>query len=101
MGCIFAQHSALSRARRSNDERNTTMEAARSHLRLTILFLSLFTGVALTVSANELPEYRNAKLPVEKRVADLLARMTVEEKVGQLGFALGWPMYEKHGNQIG
>jgi beta-glucosidase len=29
--------------------------------------------------------YRDATLPIEERVADLLARMTVEEKVAQLG----------------
>lgn len=33
------------------------------------------------------PAYRNAKLPVEKRVADLLGRMTIEEKVGQMAQA--------------
>ncbi len=32
----------------------------------------------------ESPAYRNASLPVERRVEDLLARMTLEEKVGQL-----------------
>src|SRR5215207_3550590 len=30
------------------------------------------------------PDYRNARLPVERRVADLLARMTLEAKVAQL-----------------
>ncbi|HEU0185901.1 MAG TPA: glycoside hydrolase family 3 N-terminal domain-containing protein [Blastocatellia bacterium] len=34
--------------------------------------------------AQEAPDYRNAKLPVEQRVADLLSRMTVEEKVAQI-----------------
>jgi beta-glucosidase len=31
-----------------------------------------------------LPDYRNPRLPIEQRVADLLKRMTLEEKVGQL-----------------
>ncbi|MET0650375.1 MAG: glycoside hydrolase family 3 N-terminal domain-containing protein [Pyrinomonadaceae bacterium] len=30
------------------------------------------------------PEYKNPRLPVERRVADLLSRMTLEEKVAQL-----------------
>src|SRR5437016_5561270 len=30
------------------------------------------------------PAYRDATLPVEQRIADLLARMTLEEKVAQL-----------------
>jgi beta-glucosidase len=31
------------------------------------------------------PDYRNPNLPIEQRVADLLKRMTLEEKVDQLG----------------
>src|SRR5690242_15716561 len=30
------------------------------------------------------PDYKNPRLPVERRVKDLLARMTLEEKVAQL-----------------
>ncbi|MBV9885079.1 MAG: hypothetical protein JO119_00885, partial [Acidobacteria bacterium] len=30
------------------------------------------------------PPYRDAKLPVQQRIADLLSRMTLEEKVAQL-----------------
>jgi hypothetical protein len=32
----------------------------------------------------ELPVYKNTNLPVEKRVEDLLTRMTLEEKIDQL-----------------
>lgn len=35
-------------------------------------------------SPGPVPPYRRADLPVEERVADLLARMTLEEKIGQL-----------------
>ncbi len=41
------------------------------------------------------PLYKNSKAPVEQRITDLLLRMTVEEKIGQLRCPLGWEMYEK------
>jgi beta-glucosidase len=40
-----------------------------------------FCSVAL---AQEVPTYRDSKLPVERRVADLLSRMTLEEKLAQM-----------------
>ena len=39
---------------------------------------------ASTRSQEKTPDYKNAQLPVERRVADLLGRMTLEEKVAQL-----------------
>jgi len=39
--------------------------------------------------------YKDANLPAEIRAEDLLKRMTLEEKLGQLLCPLGWPMYEK------
>ena len=44
-----------------------------------------------------LPVYKQAAQPTEARVADLISRMTVEEKVGQLVCPLGWEMYTKTG----
>ena len=41
------------------------------------------------------PVYRQASRPVEERVADLLQRMTTDEKIAQLRCPLGWEMYEK------
>ena len=48
----------------------------------------MLLGVAMIVAAglsacNDEPKYRDADLPVGKRVEDLLSRMTVEEKVNQ------------------
>ena len=40
-------------------------------------------------------DYHDASLPPEKRAADLLSRMTTEEKIGQLLCPYGWPMFEK------
>lgn len=45
--------------------------------------------------AAQQPLYKQASAPTEYRVKDLLERMTVEEKVGQLCCPLGWEMYTK------
>jgi beta-glucosidase len=48
---------------------------------------SSLVSLLLTVSAcaqQPAPDYRNPSLPIEQRVADLVKRMTLEEKVGQL-----------------
>ncbi|WP_230383757.1 glycoside hydrolase family 3 N-terminal domain-containing protein [Pedobacter endophyticus] len=63
-----------------------------------ILLLAAVASVAQTKS--NLPLYKNAKAPVESRIKDLLSRMTVEEKVGQISMPLGWPMYTKTGNNV-
>ena len=57
--------------------------------------------VALTARASVVPPYRNASLPVEQRISDLLGRMTVEEKVGQLMCLMGWDSYEIHDGEVG
>lgn len=41
------------------------------------------------------PRYKNASVATEERVADLLARMTTVEKIGQLCAPTGWEMYHK------
>jgi beta-glucosidase len=51
------------------------------HELLTAALVLLFT---LHAAAQDIPAYRNSALPVEQRVADLLSRMTLEEKVAQL-----------------
>ena len=48
---------------------------------------------------NELP-YRNSKLPVEQRVADLISRMTLEEKIAQLEGIWQNRTFIKDANQI-
>jgi beta-glucosidase len=49
--------------------------------------LIIFAGFLSVASAQEKLPYRSPALPVEQRVADLLSRMTLEEKVAQLGGA--------------
>jgi beta-glucosidase len=56
-----------------------------------LIGLSLFTPAAYgqqKAAPPETPRYRDASLPIEDRVADLLPRMTLEEKVDQI--ASGW-----------
>jgi len=65
-----------------------------------ILFLSFFSGSLSAQKKNKDAVYQNPKASTEKRIADLLSRMTVEEKVGQISTPLGWPMYEKTGNTV-
>ena len=38
-------------------------------------------------------DYKDAAWPVSRRVEDLLERMTVEEKIGQLIQPFGWKAY--------
>ena len=47
------------------------------------------------IKHRSLEPYRNPRLSVDARIADLLSRMTLEEKVGQLEIPLGWEMYSK------
>ncbi|MFD2903211.1 glycoside hydrolase family 3 N-terminal domain-containing protein [Sphingobacterium anhuiense] len=70
-------------------------------MKLSSIFFSgvLFLAIP-SLQAQQLP-YKNSKLPTEKRVQDLLGRMTKEEKVGQLSKLLGWEMYEKGAKGVG
>ncbi len=60
-----------------------------------------FALLACGHGSAENPAYRNAALPVETRVRDLLSRMTLDEKVAQLQDVLGWEMYAKDGKSAG
>ncbi|MGQ1888839.1 glycoside hydrolase family 3 N-terminal domain-containing protein [Thermophagus sp. OGC60D27] len=44
--------------------------------------------------------YKDPSKSVETRTNDLLSRMTLNEKVGQLLCPLGWPMYSKMDNHV-
>ncbi|MGJ1227639.1 glycoside hydrolase family 3 N-terminal domain-containing protein [Sphingobacterium siyangense] len=64
-----------------------------------LLMAAMATLLCPQLQAQQLP-YKNSTLPIEQRVSDLLGRMTVEEKVGQLSKLLGWEMYSKNGKQV-
>ncbi|MBR1575671.1 MAG: glycoside hydrolase family 3 C-terminal domain-containing protein [Bacteroidales bacterium] len=58
-------------------------------------YLPVLLAVLLAAACSERSDYRNPALSPEKRAADLLSKMTTEEKVGQLLCPYGWPMFEK------
>lgn len=57
---------------------------------MVLLAVSLFTSARQKTTM----PYRDASLPVEQRVSDLLSRMTLQEKIGQLRCMLAWNYYD-------
>jgi beta-glucosidase len=57
-------------------------------------------GATATYAQSKKPLYQDRTAATEARVQDLLARMTTEEKVGQLSTLLGWEMYQKDGQKV-
>ena len=58
---------------------------------MTCFALSVGQGIS------QVPLYKQTDIPIEERIDDLLQRMTLEEKVGQLMCPMGWEMYDKTG----
>src|SRR5437016_5933895 len=69
-----------------------TKRASTGFLRLLGVFFTLALLIAVvasrssdqTKSQGQIPGYKNPHLSVEQRVADLLSRMTLEEKIAQM-----------------
>ena len=57
--------------------------------------MMILAALASVSCGSGVPAYKDASLSPEKRAEDLLSRMTLEEKLGQLVCPYGWPMYEK------
>jgi beta-glucosidase len=49
-----------------------------------IISIALIAGFAVSAYSQKAPAYKDAKLPVEQRVENLISLMTVEEKIEQL-----------------
>ncbi|MDQ2747562.1 MAG: glycoside hydrolase family 3 C-terminal domain-containing protein, partial [Acidobacteriota bacterium] len=63
----------------------------KTFVKITLTFLLAFLLISSALPLNfpvkaqtETPPYKNAKLPIDERVKDLLSRMTLEEKVAQM-----------------
>ena len=63
--------------------------------------LCMMAGVAVAAEKQDVLPYKNPKLSVEERLKDLISRMTLEEKVGQLRCTLAWNYYEIRGARSG
>jgi beta-glucosidase len=57
-----------------------------SHAAMRVAKLAVITAATVIVAGarQARPDYRDGNLPIERRVADLLSRMTLEEKVDQI-----------------
>jgi beta-glucosidase len=48
------------------------------------ILVLLLTGIVSSIAEAQLPLYKNSQASVDERVKDLLSRMTLEEKIGQM-----------------
>ena len=67
------------------------------HSFISIVTLAL---MAMSMNAKNNYPYQDSSLPVEQRVEDLLSRMTIEEKAGQLVCLMGWDSYQIDGKKV-
>ena len=64
-------------------------------MKLHTLALCSLAATMLMACDTKTPVYKDASRSAEERADDLIQRMTVDEKLGQLLCPLGWPMYDK------
>src|SRR5215470_5811868 len=62
---------------------------SRSWFSAFFAFLLVCGITSFSLFAQDVPAYKNSKLSVDQRVADLLSRMTLEEKIAQIDSAWG------------
>ena len=65
------------------------------------LITIILASFAIASNAGPKYPYQDGNKPVEQRVEDLLSRMTIEEKVGQLVCLMGWDSYQINGKRVG
>lgn len=65
-----------------------------------ILLIWFLVGAGVTSSLAQKYPYQDPRLPVAQRTEDLLSRMTLQEKVGQMLCMLGWDSYTIDGKKV-
>lgn len=69
-------------------------------LRRLIILQALFVITVSNSRARGTEPYKDPSRAIEERVIDLMSRMTLEEKVGQLLCLQGWNMYDRKGGYV-
>jgi hypothetical protein len=64
----------------TNPTRSISRHMASGLLSSLVLFAVIASGQEKTTAKGDNPRYKDASLPIQDRVADLLPRMTLEEK---------------------
>ncbi len=59
-----------------------------------IVLASSIICCSVFVSAQQIVPYKDASLPIERRVDDLLSRMTLEEKIAQISHLHSWNVFD-------
>ena len=65
-------------------------------MRKTTLILVLFMSSIVCWSSEPITDYRNPKIAIDVRIQDLLSRMTLEEKIGQMNQFVGLKHIQKN-----
>src|SRR5580765_2749102 len=65
------------------------------HARIALLLAAVFTFAGTSIHAQSVLPYQDPKLTVDQRVADLLSRMSPEEKLAQIESAWENPQFHK------